>query len=101
MQSTFEQRDLTAERWRAFFENASVGIIITDQNYRFVTTNSAFQRMLGYSGSEFEQLSYLDVTVDQDRDASQRAGDDLAAGVRRSVRRSVQFDKRYRHIDQS
>jgi PAS domain S-box-containing protein len=93
IQTTFEQRDLTAERWRAFFTNASVGVAITDQNYRFVTTNSAFQTMLGYSEDELKRLSYLDLTVDEDRGRNQVLTKELASGARRSL----QFEKRYRH----
>jgi PAS domain S-box-containing protein len=93
IQTTSEQRDLAAERWRAFFANASVGMAITDQYYRFVTTNPAYRRMLGYSEDELERLSYLDITVDEDRDRNQLFTKELASGARQSL----QFEKRYRH----
>jgi PAS domain S-box-containing protein len=93
IQTTFEQRDLAAEHWRAFFANASVGMAITDQYYRFVTTNPAYRRMLGYSQDELERLSYLDITVDEDRNRNQLLTKELASGARRSL----QFEKRYRH----
>jgi PAS domain S-box-containing protein len=93
IQTTFEQRDLAAERWRAYFANASVGMAITDQYYRFVTTNPAYQRMVGYSEDELERLTYLDITVDEDRNRNQLFTKELASGARRSL----QFEKRYRH----
>jgi PAS domain S-box-containing protein len=95
-QPTLEQRDLTAQLWRAFFENASVGIIIsTNHDYRFVTTNVAFQQMLGYTEDELGHLTYLDVTVPEDREMSRLVGKELAEGVRKSLG----FEKRYRHKD--
>jgi PAS domain S-box-containing protein len=93
IQTTFEQRGLAAERWRAFFANASVGMAITDQYHRFVTTNPAYRRMLGYSEDELERLSYLDITVDEDRNRNQLFTKELASGARQSL----QFEKRYRH----
>jgi PAS domain S-box-containing protein len=37
------------ERWRAVFENSAIGVALTDLRGRFLATNSAFQKMLGYS----------------------------------------------------
>jgi PAS domain S-box-containing protein len=36
------------ERWRAVFENSAIGVALTDPRGRFLATNSAFQKMLGY-----------------------------------------------------
>ena len=49
--------------------------------------------MLGYSEDELERLSYLDITVDEDRSRNQLFTKELASGARRSL----QFEKRYRH----
>ena len=40
------------ERWRAVFENSAIGVALTDQSGRFLATNSAFQKMLGYTEEE-------------------------------------------------
>jgi PAS domain S-box-containing protein len=50
------------ERWRTVFENASVGIALTNLGGRFVMANPAYQRMLGYSETELQCLSLADVT---------------------------------------
>jgi PAS domain S-box-containing protein len=91
----FEKPDIADDRWLAFFGNASVGIIITDSKGRFVVANAAFQRMLGYTQQELESLSYLEVTVDEDRDANRLLAQELAAGTRQSM----QIEKRYRRKD--
>ena len=40
------------ERWRAVFENSAIGVALTDLSGRFLATNSAFQKMLGYTEEE-------------------------------------------------
>jgi PAS domain S-box-containing protein len=90
--TVFEQPALAAKRWRAFFENTSVGIVITDERRRFVAANAAFQQMLGYSAEELGKLTYLDLTFEDDREANQAITQGLAAGTRQSM----QMEKRYR-----
>jgi len=40
------------ERWRAVFENSAIGVALTDISGRFLATNSAFQKMMGYTEEE-------------------------------------------------
>ena len=40
------------ERWRAVFENSAIGVALTDMSGRFLATNSAYQKMLGYTDEE-------------------------------------------------
>src|SRR5262249_39351004 len=40
------------ERWRAVFENSAIGVALTDLSGRFLATNSAYQKMLGYTEEE-------------------------------------------------
>jgi PAS domain S-box-containing protein len=95
IQSKLEQPYLATELWRAFFENTSVGITIADLEGRFVATNSAYQRMLGYSEGELAKLSYMEITVEEDRNANLQLLAELAAGVGHSM----QLEKRYRRKD--
>ncbi|HVH88114.1 MAG TPA: sigma 54-interacting transcriptional regulator [Terriglobales bacterium] len=55
------------QRWRAVFENSSVGITLMDQTGHFMVSNAAFGHMLGYSSDELKQISYLDLTCEEDR----------------------------------
>ena len=51
------------------FEASNFGITIIDQNLRYIATNSAFQAMFGYTDTELQQLSPLDLIVDDYRGA--------------------------------
>ena len=58
------------ERWRSMFEASNLGITVIDENLHYVATNAAFQSMLGYTDNELQQLTPLDVTVEEDRDGT-------------------------------
>ena len=79
------------ERWRAVFENSAVGIALTDLNGRFLATNSAYQRMLGYSAEEFQALCFIDITHEDDRDSNRVPITELLDGFRDQF----QIEKRY------
>ena len=79
------------ERWRAVFENSAVGIALTDLNGRFLATNSAYQRMLGYSAEEFQALCFIDITHEDDRDSNRVLITELLDGFRDQF----QIEKRY------
>ena len=58
------------ERWRSIFENSAIGVALTDLNGRFIAANPVFQKMLGYTEEELKQLSFIDITVEEDRNLS-------------------------------
>jgi len=80
------------ERWRSVFENSAIGVALTDLNGQFIAANPVYQKMLGYTDEELEQLSFLDITVDEDRDLSSVHTAELLEGKRRQF----QIEKRYR-----
>ena len=79
------------ERWRAVFDNSAVGIALTDLNGRFLATNSAYQRMVGYSADEFHALRFMDITHEDDRDRNRVLITELLEGRRDQF----QIEKRY------
>jgi PAS domain S-box-containing protein len=83
------------ERWRSVFEASNLGITITDQNMQYINTNSAFQGMLGYTESELQQLTPLDVTDEGDRNVT-KAG---IAELQRGERYHYDAVRRYRRKD--
>ena len=54
-------------RWyKAFFDDANVGMVVTDSSYKFIDVNPAFCQMLGYSREELLQKTVLEVTYKDD-----------------------------------
>jgi formate hydrogenlyase transcriptional activator len=57
------QRERTeALRWRSVFDQSPLGVVLMDTTGRVLATNVTYQQMLGYSESELEQISLLEVT---------------------------------------
>ena len=54
------------ERWRSVFDNSAVGVALADLTGRFIATNPVYQKMLGYTEDEFQQLTILDITHVED-----------------------------------
>ncbi len=53
-------------RFRALFDNAGTGVVLSSPAGIFVHCNPAFCAMLGYSDAELQSLSYLDITHPDD-----------------------------------
>jgi PAS domain S-box-containing protein len=81
------------QRWQTAFENSAIGITMRDRSGRFIAANSVFQKMLGYTEPELSQLSFLDVTYDEDHAANLELIRELLEGKRQHF----QLEKRYRH----
>ena len=77
------------------FETSAVGLALTDENRRFVAANDAFQRMIGYTVEELSSLGPVEITYEDDREATREMLDDMLSG------RSAGYDveKRYRRKD--
>jgi len=80
------------ERWRSVFENSAIGVALTDLNGRFIAANPVYQKMLGYTEEELRQLSFLDITVEEDRNLNWALIEELLEGKRRQF----QIEKQYR-----
>jgi PAS domain S-box-containing protein len=85
------------ERWRAVFENSAIGVALTDLRGRFLATNSAFQKMLGYSEEEIGRLTFLELTHEDYRESNWQLVTELLEGKRRQF----QIEKQYRRKDGS
>jgi two-component system cell cycle sensor histidine kinase/response regulator CckA len=55
------------EKLRLIIDTSPIGICTVDQRGNFVTTNSAYELMLGYSKEELSKLSFYDITHPADR----------------------------------
>jgi PAS domain S-box-containing protein len=90
-----EARQQVEQRWRTAFENSAIGITMADFAGHFFAANSVFRTMLGYTESELYQLTFLDVTYEEDRKANQELVRELVEGKRQHF----QIEKRYRRKD--
>jgi PAS domain S-box-containing protein len=50
------------ERFRHLFEDGQFCMAMVDRNFRFLHTNEAFCRMLGYSEAEMQSFTFKDIT---------------------------------------
>ena len=82
-------------RFRAIFERAAVGIVITAFDGRVTASNSTFHDMLGYDEEELSRMAGTDLVHPEDAAATAALARELAAGTRdhyRSERRYVRWD---------
>ncbi len=91
-----KQRERTeALRWRSLFDNSPIGVVLLDTEGHVLATNAAYQRMLGYSESEFETVSLLEITHEDYRDYNLALFTELIEGKREQY----QIEKQYRRKD--
>ena len=92
------QRERTeALRWRSVFDNSAIGVVLLDTKGRVLATNATYQKMLGYSESEFETLSLLEITHEDYRDYNLTLFTELLEGKRDQY----QIEKQYHRKDGS
>jgi PAS domain S-box-containing protein len=65
------------EMFKKLFNLAPVGIILVDSNRSYIQTNSAYQKMLGYSEDEFRSMTPMDVTHPDDIELSVKTSDEF------------------------
>ncbi|MCC6126310.1 MAG: PAS domain S-box protein [Pirellulales bacterium] len=82
-------------RFRAIFENASVGIGLSDMEGRILDVNVALAKMEGRTREELIGRHFLDFTTSEDGETQAR----LLEDVREGRRRSFDLEKRYYHAD--
>jgi PAS domain S-box-containing protein len=90
-----EARRASEERWRAIFENSAVGIALVGPSGHFTATNRAYQELVWYTDDELREMSFLDITYEEDRQAHQALSRELWQGKIPLF----QLEKRYRRKD--
>jgi len=85
------------ERWSKLAENSSAGIALIAPDGRFIATNLALQKMLGYTAGELQGRTALDITLEEDRAATEARIAETYEGQRRAYR----LEKRYLRKDGS
>jgi PAS domain S-box-containing protein len=92
---TEETLRVSEQRWRSMFEASAVGIALTDEDRRFVAANGAFQKMIGYTAEELATLGPVEITYEDDQEATREMLDDMFTGRRPNYH----VEKRYRRKD--
>jgi PAS domain S-box-containing protein len=85
------------ERWLAVFENSAIGVALTDISGRLLFTNSAYQKMLGYTEEEIRKLTFVELTHEDYRETNLELVTELLEGKRKQF----QIEKKYRRKDGS
>jgi PAS domain S-box-containing protein len=70
------------ERFRAMFESSAMGIGLADLEGRFLSSNRALEKMLGYTGDELRSRSLAALSHVEDAALSDSLSRELAAGKR-------------------
>jgi PAS domain S-box-containing protein len=83
------------EKFRTLFESAPIGMALHDARGKYVQTNQAYQRMLGYTDEELRRLSVRRITHPDDVGEGQRFFEEFRDGKREQCER----EKRYLHKD--
>jgi PAS domain S-box-containing protein len=79
------------ERFRGVFEHAPLGMCVSAIDGRILQVNTAFCRMLEYSEDEFLRSRWMDLTLPDDRAATEQAIEQLMG----NPDTRVELDKRY------
>ncbi|HEY6317516.1 MAG TPA: EAL domain-containing protein [Acidimicrobiia bacterium] len=83
------------QRFRGAFEDAPIGMALTDRDGRLFRVNRALADMLGYQPHELRGMSVTDITHAEDREASRRQLSGLVEGDVPGY----QIETRYVHKD--
>ena len=86
---------INIDRWRSLFERSTLGVAMMDSGFGFLIANPAFLTMSGYSSEELQQLSFLDICVDEARN---QCGVPLRE-LRESVRLQCEIETQHRRKD--
>lgn len=82
---------LSNAQLQAVFDNAAVGIVLTDANGRFTQFNDRWLAMIGYSPDECTHLSFESIMRYDDRASIQQAFEHLRAGELPNLRIEKRF----------
>jgi len=74
---------MSEERWRSVFAHSTFGLTLIDPSLRYLTTNAAFQTMMGYSEAELRERTPMDISLDEDKERSRALLTELNEGGRR------------------
>ena len=85
----------TEAKWRSVFDNAAIGVALTDMTGRFLSVNPTYERILAYSQEELSGLRILEIT----HEAFRAHNSGLIKECIDGKRQQFQIEKLYRRKD--
>jgi two-component system, cell cycle sensor histidine kinase and response regulator CckA len=82
------------ERFRTIFEEGQFGVTIAGPDFRFIITNPAFCRMIGYTATELAHMTFADITPKNHIDTDVKNIMDLRDGKIIQYRTEKQYMKK-------
>ena len=82
------------DQWRSLVERSTLGVAMIDLGFRFLIANPSFLTMFGYSSEELQQLSFLDIFIDEARDECRVPLRELREGVRLQYELETQYRRK-------
>lgn len=92
-----KEKDRSEKYFRQIFNEAPIGIAMTDINLQFTKVNTALCKLLGYSKEELLKLNIRDITHPEDFSLNKQKDSDLIIGKDKSFL----MEKRYLRKDKS
>lgn len=94
LQDGFVALQISERRWLGLYKNTAVGIALADREGRILNANPALQQMLGYSETEIEGVSFVDISEESQRAMTKRNVDGLFDGVIDSYHVQKRYEKK-------
>lgn len=89
---------ISEEKFRAYFENAQIGMAITSLNKGWEETNDRLCEILGYSHEELKQRTWIDLTHPDDLEPDLAEFKKLLDGTQDSYSREKRFIHKDKHV---
>jgi PAS domain S-box-containing protein len=84
------------QRWRAVFENSTVGIALLDKTGHFMLANSTYEEIVGRTNSELRSLTCRDLTYTEQGCVRTET---LIGKLLEGMKDHFELEKRYRRRD--
>lgn len=85
---------LAEKMWKEFFQAAPIGMALVGEDGKFIQTNRAFSRMIGYVNNQLEGRHFSEISVD---DKALKKDKELVQELIEGRRSAYHLDKSYVH----
>ncbi len=93
-----EELKESEKRFRRLFEDAAIGINLTDLEGRITASNKALQNMLGYNFDELNGMNFTEFTYQEDIKVDMKLFEEMIEGKRESYMLEKRYIKRNKEV---